>query len=236
MTFMNKSVLQIVLVSLVLFVNFDVTKSQDDSNITSALMNSTDSLSSLNDTDSGLGMMNDTSATSDSNETSTDLSNSTKAVSPLADWPEDKCIDNLTNIHDDILLKGQFEMKTYHVCPNTTYEIGIPDSQGSCCDEGKHRPFEMRSYTEYVCGKDGKSSDNCILTGGQMHVITTQHGWVGEPAKGITLRGFTFENAEMLSVLIANEGEIQFVDCVFRVRTTTINLFVNNSCSINSTH
>jgi hypothetical protein len=238
----HKLIFQVALAALALFGNFDATSPlQTVSNNTGKQFNSTEAaphnlkhnetLSVVKGADTGLStmtmnstdtttdspdMINSTSSKENSTQTIVD-SNSSTTVSPLADWPEDKCIDNLTNIYEDVSLKGAFEMKTYHICPNTTYVIGIPDSDGNCCDEGKHRAFEMRSYSEYICGEDGESSNNCFITGGQVHVVTTQEGWVGEPSKALKLRGFTFEKAEILGILLANEGDVEFIDCIFKV-------------------
>jgi hypothetical protein len=137
-------------------------------------------------------------------------------VSPLLNWPMDQCINNLTWIMDDVKLKGQLEQKKYILCPNTTYVIGIDDN-ADCCAPGTHHPFILRSYAEYSCGADGKVTNNCVITGGNFHIMTTQHDFPGEPGKGNKFTGITFEKATMFLALIGNEGEFHFDDCIFRV-------------------
>jgi hypothetical protein len=138
-------------------------------------------------------------------------------VSPLLNWPDGKCIDNITWIMQDQEMKGPFEVKKYHVCPNRTFEIGL-DDVGHCCLEGKYAPFlRLRSFSEFICGDDGSASNNCVISGGDVQVSATDMDYPGETIKGAVFRGFTFQKASFITVLIANEGDVMFDDCIFKV-------------------
>jgi hypothetical protein len=170
------------------------------------------------DVDAGTGGGGDDDTTTDDDVALSGLAiyGISTTVSPLLNWPEGKCITNLTWIFIDVFLKGQFEPRKYHLCPNTTYEIGL-DEMSHCCLENKFPPFVLRSYTEFICGDDGKSSNNCIIHGGDFQIMSNQHEFTGEPSKEIKFRGVTFANALLMQILIANEGDFYFDDCIFKV-------------------
>jgi hypothetical protein len=152
-------------------------------------------------------------------------------VSPLLNWPEGKCIDNITLIMQDIALKGPFELKKYHVCPNRTFEIGL-DELGHCCLDGKYPPFlPLRGYSEFICGDDGWSTNNCVISGGNVQISSAQDDYPGETIKGVVFRGFTFQKAQFINVLLANEGDILFDDCVFKVRLLLVIFLMNKKDS-----
>ena len=62
-----------------------------------------------------------------------------------------------------------FQQKTFVICPGSVMEVGflVP---GVGIDQGQ-APIVPRSNTEYLCGEDGKSENNCIIKGGDFGVI-----------------------------------------------------------------
>lgn len=156
--------------------------------------------------------------TSSSAGNSTTISSSNTTITPTLDNTTTKqCYDNLTIVYDEIVNSSAFDMKKFHICGNTTYEIGLLGENNDCCEFG-HRPLQLRSYTEYICGEDGQSSNNCIIYGGQIQIMALSIDFNGEASKGIVLSGFTFANAGMLGALLGNSGDITFIDCIFKVR------------------
>jgi hypothetical protein len=82
-------------------------------------------------------------------------------------------------------------------------------------------PILTRSNSIYQCGEDGKSSNNCIITGGEYHVFHEYVSYGKENKVNVVMKGLTFEDANGGGLIIAAPGDITFIDCVFRVRRFT---------------
>uniref|UniRef100_A0A7R9WU28 Right handed beta helix domain-containing protein n=1 Tax=Craspedostauros australis TaxID=1486917 RepID=A0A7R9WU28_9STRA len=73
------------------------------------------------------------------------------------------------------------------------------------------------------CGPDGKSSNECVFTGGDYHVDATNFlGMDDDIAENVRFEGLTFEDAKRYSVWASMKGDITFKDCIFQDHKTAI--------------
>jgi hypothetical protein len=141
----------------------------------------------------------------------------TPTKSPVpAPVPVRPCYTNLTEIADLVKLKNPFLLETYILCPNNIYQMGTFDPTTFKIENGSE-PIFTRSNSIYQCGEDGKSSNNCIITGGEYHVFHDYVSHGRENKVNVVMKGLTFEDANDGGLIIAAPGDITFVDCVFRV-------------------
>ena len=148
----------------------------------------------------------------------------TKAPIP-APVPVRPCYSNLTEIEDLVKLKNPFLVETYILCPDTIYQMGTFDSTSFKIVNGS-RPIYTRSNSIYQCGVDGKSSNNCIITGGEYHVFHEYTSYNRENKVNVVMKGLTFEDASGAGLIIAAPGDITFIDCVFRVSWVVIHPYL----------
>lgn len=128
----------------------------------------------------------------------------------------DGCYDNLDAIYilisnDDTL----FQQKRFVICPGSVMEVGflVP---GVGIDQGQS-PLIPRSNTEILCGEDGKSTNNCIIKGGDFGLIAVPVFFRQDVSiNNVQIKGFTFEGQVQYASFIASPGDIAFIDCVFR--------------------
>ena len=140
----------------------------------------------------------------------------TPTTSLPAPVPVRSCYTNLTEIADLVRLKNPFIRETYILCPNTIYPMGTYDTALSQVVNG-FEPILTRSNSMFQCGADGKSSNNCIISGGDIHVFHEYTAFNRENKVNVVMRGITFEDANGAGIIVAAPGDITFVDCVFRV-------------------
>jgi hypothetical protein len=126
------------------------------------------------------------------------------------------CYSNLTVLFEDQLDDDQFVQKTYTLCPNTTFVMGFSDSAGDCCYDGMIY-LSARKNTRFQCGEDGKLENNCLITGGETHVVYVDL-INDEDGDNVEFAGITFENAKLVTLFLGNAGDISFIDCLFKVR------------------
>ena len=148
----------------------------------------------------------------------------TRAPVP-APVPVRPCYSNLTEIDDLVKLKNPFLLETYILCPNTTYQMGTFDVTTFRIENGS-QPIYTRSNSIYQCGGDGKSSNNCIIKGGEYHVFHEYVSYGRENKVNVVIKGLTFEDASGGGLIIAAPGDITFIDCVFRVSRVGLNLYL----------
>jgi hypothetical protein len=139
----------------------------------------------------------------------------TRAPVP-APVPVRPCYTNLTEIEDLVKLKNPFLLETYILCPNTIYPMGTFDVTTYRIENGS-QPIYTRSNSIFQCGEDGKSSNNCIISGGEYHVFHEYVSYGRENKVNVVFKGVTFEDASGGGLIIAAPGDITFIDCIFRV-------------------
>ena len=136
--------------------------------------------------------------------------------------PKPACYDDL-----DILLQWvetkESPDEDFILCPNTVFTVGYPYTVGRfnkkkyvCCQNGTN-PLVVRQGVRYMCGEDGKSSNNCTITSGEMQIISHEGMFIHEEKTNVRVEGVTFENGGVSGAVLAADGDVTFTDCVFRV-------------------
>ena len=138
----------------------------------------------------------------------------TKAPIP-APVPIRPCYSNLTEIYDLVSLKSPFIVETYILCPDTIYVMGSFDPVGDVNTEGWD-PIFTRGNSIFQCGASGKSSNNCIIRGGDIQILHEAITYNKESKDNVVIKGITFEDASSGSIILAS-GHISIIDCIFRV-------------------
>jgi hypothetical protein len=134
------------------------------------------------------------------------------------------CYKNLTVLFQDQQDDDQFVQKTYTLCPNTTFVMGFSDSTGDCCFDGMIY-LSARKNTRFQCGEDGKAENNCLVTGGETHVIYVDL-INDEDGDNVEFAGITFADAKLVTLFLGNAGDVSFIDCVFKVRKVYVPLLL----------
>ena len=118
------------------------------------------------------------------------------------------------------------QSRSYVLCPDKVYAIGSMDTSTNLITDGQQF-IRVRPNLALKCGEDGKVTNNCIVTGGDVHVDgTTYFGNKVSSVTNITIEGFTFSNAQKYSVWVTKPGDITFVDCVFSVRNLVFGTYL----------
>lgn len=95
---------------------------------------------------------------------------------------------------------------TYIICPNTVFNL-----------TGEFE-WNLNGNTNYVCGYDGASTNNCVVTGGEFQFTVSLFPYNFSSKDNIVISGFTFEKAAIASGAIASSGNFEICDCIFKVR------------------
>jgi hypothetical protein len=130
------------------------------------------------------------------------------------------------------------------MCPNTRIEIATfrnPSHDDFNITGGDYPISLLRANTTIQCGIDGERSNNCVLSGGLVHVIATnQHyhpvyGYLDptENIDNVVVKGFTFTGLMRGSdvfggvpIAISHPGQnIRLEDCVWRDMTASKRVF-----------
>jgi hypothetical protein len=108
---------------------------------------------------------------------------------------------------------------TYVICPNTVFDMAKTADY-----------WEMNGNTNYLCGSNGSSKNNCIVTGGDVHFLIYFYALDQSSKENILVSGFTFEKAASINGQIGYWGKHTIRDCIFRVSaiTETIDVFVTS--------
>jgi hypothetical protein len=139
----------------------------------------------------------------------------TRAPIP-APVPKRPCYTDLLEVENMLKLKNPFEVETYTLCPNTVYQMGTVDPETYEIVNG-FRPIYTRSNSVFQCGEDGKSSNNCTITGGEYQVFHDFVAYNRENKVNVVIKGLTFEDAVGGGLIMAAPGDITLIDCIFRV-------------------
>lgn len=150
-------------------------------------------------------------------ETNTTAPTMAPTIATFPPTTEEGCYTTLDAIYflisDDDKL---FQQKKFVICPGTVLEIGflVP---GVGIDQGQ-APIIPRSNTEFLCGEDGKSENNCIIKGGDFGVIAVPVFFRQDlSVNNVQIKGFTFEGQVQYAAFVATAGDISFIDCIIRV-------------------
>ena len=118
------------------------------------------------------------------------------------------CIDSYAELRALEIARGNNTAVpvTYVICPNTVFDLT------------GELEWDLNGNTQYLCGDDGSSANNCVVTGGQFQVGISNFPYNFSNKTNILLAGFTFEKAEIASASIAYPGTFEICDCIFKVR------------------
>lgn len=163
--------------------------------------------------------------TSNSTMAPTVPSNSTNAtlaptMAPTIGYPllpEGECYSDLLYLYNANIQRNPFEEATFVICPNTVYQIGFPGQIGGDPFVDGFPPLELRQNSRILCGFDGKSSNNCVLRGGQFQVFTSIFAFNQEDKVNIEVQGLTFEDGGAGGLLMVAGGDVTFIDCIVQV-------------------
>ena len=144
-----------------------------------------------------------------------DADNTPTLAPNRAELPDTGCFTDLNEVSARVAAKNGFQVESYTLCPNTVYKIGSAGT-GTVFEDG-FPPLTLRQNTRFICGSDGKSSNNCVLTGGQFQLLSLYNAFDFEIKSNIVLKGITFENGQTAGVLLVAPGDVIFDDCIFRV-------------------
>ena len=124
-----------------------------------------------------------------------------------------ECYSDLTDIAKlEIQLLDDSVLRTYILCPNTTFQVGAFNGAGQLIGQA---PIMARSNVVYKCGAEGLSTNNCILQGGSVQLTT-----IGFSISNVLIQGLTFEGAAERGITLGESGDITFLDCIIQVSET----------------
>ena len=130
----------------------------------------------------------------------------TNVTSPLL-----PCESTLSDIQrKEAALVNDNVVRTYILCPNTDYLLGSP-------------LVLTRPNVRILCGADGQSGNQCIVTGGdvQMKVVggAVDINAFVKPLTNLLVHGLTFTQGEGVNVLVQHPCDLTLEQCIFMVRT-----------------
>ena len=134
------------------------------------------------------------------------------------------CIDNLDYIAlSELQVVNESIERTYYLCPNTDYRVGIADLASFGSNNGVlggQLPIAGRSNLRVLCGYDGSSQSNCTIRDGSFGLVLT-NGWTmpnSVTQDNVHIQGVSFFNVTN-AVSIYSVANVTVEECVFEVRT-----------------
>lgn len=140
-------------------------------------------------------------------------------------WATQKpgCFDNLMDIYDiEKAVKDPSERRRYILCPSTTFNLGTLTSDGRINYGDAF--LMLRPNVMYQCGDDGSRLNNCILKGGDFGLTSFYGVYDGiyETVENVRILGLTFQSQKLFAAVMEAAGDIEFIDCAFKVRTIRV--------------
>ena len=132
---------------------------------------------------------------------------------------QEGCFDNLMAIYEmERDLQDPSENRRYTLCPDTTYHLGELREDGQIINGDAF--LMLRPNVMYQCGDDGSRRDNCVLKGGDFGLLSLYGVFEGvfETVENVKIKGITFESQLLFGAVMEAAGDIQFIDCAFKVR------------------
>lgn len=129
------------------------------------------------------------------------------------------CISNINDMEAAELLVTDFSIvRTYTLCPSTTYNIGLQDYFGEIRYETGSDMIHLRPNLHIQCGATGERTNNCMITGGTVQVDGTAFfiNSTSTTLSNVMLSGLTFTNALEHNIWIDQPGTVVIRDCVFQ--------------------
>jgi hypothetical protein len=118
------------------------------------------------------------------------------------------CIGNFTQLETLQAARGNNTSTpvTYVICPNTIYDFTNAN------------PWDMNGNATYLCGTNGSSTNNCVISGGDFQFGISLSPYDSSNKDNILISGFTFTKAGFANAAIAAPGRFTIRDCIFKVR------------------
>lgn len=129
---------------------------------------------------------------------------------------EDGCWNNFTEIGFVEDYADVTQVRTYILCPNTTFRISSVTDDGFLI--GDDTPLALRANMRVLCGEDGSRDNNCIVDGGSFAVAAFFDLYGFAYMENIFISGLTFNEQNLYGTLLLMPGTITFFDCVYKVR------------------
>jgi hypothetical protein len=136
------------------------------------------------------------------------------------------CINSFDQIKNAQFVNGTAtaistsERQVFILCPNTEFKVGYILPDGSI--GAGQTPLALRSNMTILCGKDGKSSNNCNITTGDIGFYTVQGSFGTDEVTidNAVLSGITFSDSIRSTYFLIGGmgGNIDIIDCRFYVR------------------
>ena len=135
------------------------------------------------------------------------------------------CTEDVLDFYAQLPAAAPENPATVELCSGTVYDIGNPSGSilyrnGTVPNQwiNGQPPILARSYTHYKCGSTGSSNNGCVLLGGHVQFWSPKDPENDDPIMGVVVQGVTFQSAETVAILLENSGEIEFIDCIIKVR------------------
>ncbi len=143
-------------------------------------------------------------------------------VSPApTGWVAQKegCFDTLADIYE--IEKGLEDVsvrRRYILCGGTTFHLGQLSDDGRITNGDAF--LMLRPNVMYQCGKNGSRQNNCILKGGDFGLASFYGVYEGihETVENVRIQGLTFQAQTLFAAVMEAAGDIEFMDCAFKVR------------------
>jgi hypothetical protein len=147
------------------------------------------------------------------------------AVPTKTSGQQQPCIQDFNTIYElEDLVTDTSILRTYIVCPNTLYTIGLLDFNYNVRVEEysstrKNPPLPLRPNMNIRCGDSGLKSNLCFITEGDIQLDGTPIRGINDPSlENIVIEGFIFMSAIRHSLWAMKTGSITFRDCEWTVR------------------
>jgi hypothetical protein len=138
------------------------------------------------------------------------------------------CLTNLDDVyHLEANLTDDRSLRTYILCPGTKFEVGRRNGNNRSPfdlspSDGSYPIIINRPNMRVLCGADGRSQNDCVITGGDMQLgIIDEFNTGGSPAMNALVRGVTFTGAGIANIQVTFPCHVVVQDCIFRVRQST---------------
>jgi hypothetical protein len=130
------------------------------------------------------------------------------------------CVTSLDDVYYfEANLADDRSLRTYILCPGTKFEVGSRNGNNGTPFDLSHPIIINRPNMRVLCGADGSSQNDCVITGGDMQLgIIDEFNTGGLPAMNSLVRGITFTGASLANIQATFPCHVIFQDCIFRVR------------------
>ena len=160
-------------------------------------------------------------------------------IHPVSGMDGTDCINNLTTIAlEEALTENTMERRTYVLCTDVVYNVGVLDVDGRIFDG--FFPLAVKGNATVRCGDDGQRDNNCRVFYGDVGAVLAPFQANNlDPidfgsGEGVVIEGLTFDSLLRAPVFMDQVyGNIDFINCAFLVRLSlslSLSLFLCTWC------